>query len=234
MRLRLPVLAFALFLTPALAHAEAVCIPGSSSTVFNASHDLNKVLVNGVRYANVKPNEAGIDSAPGLNAAIAYVVGNPACSQLTLDSGSYDFRAVTQVGGRETYLLVSGGRNLSIDFRNAEFLFKESYISTLTVENCADCSIQGFSIDYVHLPFTELAVAKVSEQHQFILAAPLNASWPNPQQLYDHQVGLRRSHSPSAVNTKMHHTVPSQPLLPPELLAGFDTRDGTPQYGDTC
>lgn len=230
MRRRLPVVVLALILASALSRAEAACIPGSQSTVFNASHDLHKVWVKGVRYPNVEPNKTSVDSAPGLNAAVTYVVGNTACRQLTLDSGSYDFRALIKVGGRQTYLYVNGGTDLSIDFRNAQFLFKESYFSALTVENCVNCNIRGFSIDYVHLPFTELAVTKVSEQHRFILAVPLSATWPNPEQLYRHQASLGPVLCPSAPDPKTQSSL--LPLCPPEV-AGFDTRGGTPLYADT-
>ena len=93
--------------------------------------------------------------------------------------------------------------------------------------------MSAFSIDYVHLPFTELAVTKVSEQHQLILAEPLNGPWPNPGQLYKHQSGLGPVACPSAPDTKTQpSSVRSLPLCPAEV-AGFDTRGGLPLYGDT-
>ena len=57
MRFQLTVVVLALVLAPGFAHAAAPCIPGSQSTVFNASHDLDKVSVNGRRYANLQPDE---------------------------------------------------------------------------------------------------------------------------------------------------------------------------------
>jgi hypothetical protein len=63
----------ALLFLSALARAE--CVPGSSTTTFNASHDLHKVTVDGVQFPNAKPNDDTIDSAPRLNAAILHVSG---------------------------------------------------------------------------------------------------------------------------------------------------------------
>jgi hypothetical protein len=211
MKSRFVALVFVLFLLPALAYAQNGCVPNSQSTVFNASHDLNEVSDE----ANLKPNEPNIDSTPRLNAAIDYVSRHSACRELTLDSGSYSFRTPITVGGRQTYLHIPSGSNVSFDFKNAQFFFKESVFSAFIVENCSACTIQNLSIDYVHLPFTELAVTKVSEQGQFILAAPLNASWPNPQQLYKHQAAALG------------------PKNPIGSFVGFDTRGGIPQYGDT-
>ena len=92
--------------------------------------------------------------------------------------------------------------------------------------------MRGFSIDYVHLPFTELAVTKVSEQHQLILATPLNGSWPNPGQLYKHQSGLGPVRARPHPIRNQPSSVPSLPLCPAEV-AGFDTRGGLPLYADT-
>src|SRR5262249_15563568 len=86
----------------------------------------------------------------------------------------------------------------------------ESYFPGLMIADCTGCSFENFSIDYEHLPFTQLTVTQVSEQHQFIRVQPVSG-WPNPQQLYNHQ---------SAQG-------------PVSYFLGFDTRNGAPLYGYT-
>ena len=98
-------------------------------------------------------------------------------------------------------------------FRNASFLFEESYFPAFYIHACNKCSLSNFSIDYVHLPFTQLSVTDVIEQKHAIVAVPQNSNWPNPEQLYQHQAAIAAPHEVS--------------------LYGFDTRDGIPQYGYT-
>ena len=195
----------------ALGVAWADCVPGSSSTVFNASQDLRKVKVAGVQYDNLKPNDVSIDATPRLNAAIDYIIRNPDCKQLVVDNGEYSFRSLPK--GNVAYVLIENASNKNFDFRNASFLFEESYFPAFYIHSCNNCSLSNFSIDYVHLPFTQLNVTDVIEQKHAIVAVPQNSSWPNPEQLYQHQAAVAAPHEVS--------------------LYGFDTRDGIPQYGYT-
>jgi Right handed beta helix region len=199
-----------LLLAPGVVCAD--CVPGSRySTVFNASRDLRKVKVGGIQYFDLKPNDPGVDATPRLNAAIEYVKRNLDCKQLVLDAGEYSFRSLPK--DSTAYVSIANASNKSFDFRNASFLFKESYYSAFYIVGCNNCSISNFSIDYVHLPFTQLNVTGVSERNKAIVAVPQDSSWPDPEQLYKHQAGV-------AGRTKVS-------------LYGFDTRAGIPQYGYT-
>jgi parallel beta-helix repeat protein len=188
---------------PGLARGE--CVPGSTSTTFNASRDLHKVQSLG--YHNLKPNQAKLDATPRLNAAISYVIHNTDCHKLTVDSGTYYFRSLAP--GGNAYLVLQDPTK-DFDFQNASFIFQESYFPAFYVTGCKQCSVSNVSIDYVHLPFTQLTVKHVSQNQSAIVAFPQSSAWPTPQQLYNHQSRFGQV-----------------------FLWGFDTRDGVPQYGYT-
>lgn len=192
--------------------ASADCVPQSAlPTVFNASQDLQRVKVRGVQYADLKPNDMNTDSTAGLNAAIDYVIENPNCKQLVLDGGQYSFKSLPK--GSPAYIVIKNASNKNFDFHNASFIFEESYFPAFYIYSCGNCSVSNVSIDYIHLPFTQLNVTDVIEPRRAIIAVPQNSGWPNPEQLYQHQAAVAGSHGIS--------------------LYGFDTRDGIPQYGYT-
>ena len=185
-----------------LLHAQ--CVPNSSSRVFNASHDLRKVTVGNKKYGDLKPNESSIDSTARLNAALLYVSENSDCTKLVVDPGTYYFHALSSNG--RGYLELQNSSK-AFDFRGASLVFEESYYTDLFVDNCNQCTVSGFSIDYVHLPFTQLNVTQVT-QDQSIVVEPQGPNWSEPQDLYNHQAKFGSV-----------------------TLYGFDTRGGTPLYG---
>jgi hypothetical protein len=182
------------------------CVPNSDSTSFNATTDAHKVGL-----VDMKPG-ADYDSAPRLTAAIAYVVGNPSCRNLVVDPGTYYFYSANAVRGQKaksTYVYVPQATGLTIDLRGANLIFKESYFTAFYIDKCNMCTFSNFSIDYQHLPFTQLDVKNV---HADEITADPQPGWPSPPQLYAHQADV----GGAAANIKFQ---------------GFDTRDGVPQYG---
>jgi hypothetical protein len=165
----------------------------------------------------MKPG-ADYDSAPRLTAAIAYVVGNPSCRNLVVDPGTYYFYSaspspvhVQPVKMAYVYIGSATDSNivgLNIDLRGSTLIFKESYYSAFYINGCNGCAFSNFSIDYQHLPFTQLDVKNV---HADEITADPQPGWPTPPQLYAHQADVG-----GAKNIK---------------FLGFDTRDGVPQYG---
>ena len=140
--------------------AQAYCLPWDpTATTFNASRDLNRVHPN---LSNMTPTDNAIDSAPLLAAAIKYVIANRDCSKLVVDEGTYYFYKVTENKSKSAYVLIENASGLDIDLRGANLVFKESYYSAFYIDNCNSCTFRDFSIDYQHLPFTQLNVTKVT------------------------------------------------------------------------
>jgi hypothetical protein len=199
--LALPVL---LILTGA---AQAQCVSGTN--VFNASQELRQVS----RYPNMTPNQPDVDSAPRLMAAIAYVLKTPNCTELVVDKGAYYFETAVSSGiqpVKMAYAVIPAATGLTVDLKGSTLIFKESYYSAFYINECNGCVLKNFSIDYKHLPFTQLDVTKVTWEE--IIAVP-QPGWPNPYQLYTHQ---------------------SEVAGAPVLLQGFDTRNGQVQYEYTA
>jgi hypothetical protein len=160
------------------------CVPNSDSTSFNATTDAHKVGL-----VDMKPG-ADYDSAPRLTAAIAYVVGNPSCRNLVVDPGTYYFYSaspspvhVQPVKMAYVYIGSATDSNivgLNIDLRGSTLIFKESYYSAFYINGCNGCAFSNFSIDYQHLPFTQLDVKNV---HADEITADPQPGWPTPPQL---------------------------------------------------
>jgi hypothetical protein len=191
------------------------CVPNSSSTTFNASHDLHKVTIDGVKYPDMKPDMNIQDSAPLLNAAIAYVVStNGGCTDLIVNPGAYFFNTAKSVPlhkAKTAYVYVPQAPSpVKINLRGSTLLFQESYYSAFYIDQCSGCAFESFSIDYVNLPFTQLNVTGVTSDGIAVTTQP---NWPNLNQLYTHQ-----THVQGAADIK---------------FLGFDTHDGVPQYAYT-
>jgi hypothetical protein len=190
--------------------AQAYCLPWDhAATTFNASRDLNRIHPS---LSDMTPNDEGVDSAPLLAAAIKYVIANRDCSKLVVDEGAYYFNKVSENKSKSAYVLIENASSLNIDLRGANLVFKESFYSAFYIDNCNSCTLSNFSIDYQHLPFTQLNVTKVTWEE--IIAVP-QPDWPNVDQLYRHQSQV---------------TGQFQSLL----FQGFDTRGGVPQYDYTA
>lgn len=189
--------------------AWADCVPDSKTTTFNASNDLHKVGGH-----DMKPNDPSHDAAPRLAEAIAYVTNHPDCKELVVDPGTYYFYrtvSTTTQPVKSTYVLIQNVNDLKIDFRGSALKFKESFYSAFYIDNCNDCAFANFSIDYEHLPFTQLDVQSVTDAEIFVTPQP---GWPNQDQVYTHQTRVGGKDS--------------------VFLRGFNTRGGIPQYGYTA
>jgi hypothetical protein len=187
--------------------AQAQCVSGTN--VFNASQELRQVST----YPNMTPNQPDVDSAPRLRAAITYVLATPGCTELVVDKGGYYFETAVSSGiqpVKMAYAVVPAGTGLTVDLHGSNLIFKESYYSAFYINQCNGCVFKNFSIDYKHLPFTQLDVTKVTWEE--IIAVP-QPDWPNPYQLYTHQSELAGA---------------------PVPLQGFDTRNGQAQYEYTA
>ena len=195
--------------------AQAQCVPGSDSTTFNASQDLHKVKIDNLQFADMVPNNSGLDSAPLLTAAIQYVTWTPGCSELIVDPGTYYFVTanMTPVAPKKyAYVYVPQGTGLKVDLRGAALVFQESYYSAFYINECNSCEFKNFSIDYQNLPFTQLNVTNLGTNQ---ISVTPQAGWINQEQLYQHQVNVGR--------------------VPDEVkFLGFDTRGDAPLYGYTA
>lgn len=188
--------------------AQAQCV--SATHVFNASRNLSQIPGN---HPNMTPNQEDFDSAPLLRAAIAYVVshiGN-GCTELVVDSGTYYFETAVDSDiqpKKMAYAVVPAASGLTVDLKGSDLVFKESYYSALYIDQCTGCVFKNFTIDYKHLPFTQLEVMHVDREG--IIAVPEmpiagQQAWLTPDQLLKQQPG-------------------------PVQLLGFNTRGGFAQH----
>lgn len=188
--------------------AQAQCVSGTN--VFNASRNLSQI---GGNIPNMTPNREGLDSAPLLRAAIAYVVGNigKGCTELTVDPGTYHFETAVDSDiqpKKMAYAVIPAASGLTVDLKGSDLVFKESYYSAFYINQCTGCVFKNFSIDYKHLPFTQLEVMHVNRED--IIAVPEmplagQQAWLTPDQLLKQQPG-------------------------PVQLLGFNTRGGFAQH----
>lgn len=188
--------------------AQAQCVSGTH--IFNASQNLSQIPGN---HPNMMPNREDLDSAPLLRAAIAYVVGHigNGCTELVVDPGSYYFETAIDSGiqpKKMAYAVVPAARGLTVDLKGSDLVFKESYYSAFYINQCTGCAFRNFTIDYKHLPFTQLEVMQVNKED--IIAVPEmplagQQPWLTPDQLLKQQPG-------------------------PVQLLGFNTRGGFAQH----
>ena len=108
------------------------------------------------------PGQATLDSRPLLEAAVAYAQKN-GIANLVADPGNYYFLSLHNAN---THVLVSGVSNLTIDFQNSNLLFKSSNVAAIQCTNCTTVTLQGFTTDYLQLPFTQVTVASVNAANQ--------------------------------------------------------------------
>lgn len=131
----------------------------AQTTTLNVSQD----LVNaGIASSNMIPGQPLLDSRPLLEAAMKYAAAN-GIAKLIADPGTYYFLSLHNAN---THVLISGAASLQLDFQNSDLLFAFSNVSAIQCTNCANVTLENFTVDYQQLPFTQVTVASVNSAGQ--------------------------------------------------------------------
>src|SRR5712692_6960331 len=125
--------------------------PGST---LNLTHDL---IAKGVALSNMQPDSPKLDSRPLLEAAVAYAQKNNIAT-LIADRGAYYFLSLRNP---QTHILLNGVSGLTIDFQNSDLYFQRSNRGAILCQNCTSVTLQNFTVDFIHLPFTQVTITAV-------------------------------------------------------------------------
>lgn len=137
-----------------------LCCGGAAQTTsLNVSHDL---IADGIAASNMTPGQPALDSRPLFEAAVAYAANNR-ITNIVADTGDYYFLSRHNTNA---HILISGASNLTIDFQNSNLLFASSNIAAIQCTSCSGVTLQGFTVDYLQLPFTQVTVASVNAAGQ--------------------------------------------------------------------
>ncbi len=136
----------------------------------NLSRDLIRL---GIAARNATPNDPKLDARPLFQSAIAYSKLH-SVKILTADPGSYYFLTPSAPG---QYLVLDQLADLTLDLHAASLYFQDSYNAAITLNACVGVILQNFSVDFLHLPFTQVKIRTAqggSIQYQ------LNRHWQSP------------------------------------------------------
>src|SRR6185295_20143354 len=75
------------------------------------------------------------------------------------DSGSYYFLSERNAS---THVLISGASNLALDWQWSDLYFKFSNTSAFQIANSTGVTLRNFTLDYLTLPFTQVAITSVN------------------------------------------------------------------------
>jgi uncharacterized protein (TIGR03437 family) len=123
--------------------------------VLNLSHDL---VANGIATQNMAPNSPSLDARPLFEAGINYASKNHIPTVIA-DRGSYYF--LTQ-NTSYRHAVLGNISNVTVDLQYSDLYFAHGNIIAIQVVSSTNVTLRNFTIDYLQLPFTELAVTGVN------------------------------------------------------------------------
>ena len=158
-----------LFLTLLLA---AMGVLGQS---LNLSHDL---VAKGIAAQNMSPNSPALDSRPLFQAGVAYASKNN-IPLVTADPGSYYFLTLNS---QYQHVYLNAINNVTVDFQHSDLFMAQGNLMGIDVNNSTNLTLKNFTIDYIHLPFTQATVTSVNPTARTIGIKQLG-SYPLPSYL---------------------------------------------------
>ncbi|MGA3025707.1 MAG: right-handed parallel beta-helix repeat-containing protein [Bryobacteraceae bacterium] len=138
----------------------------------NVSHDL---VTLGIASQNLAPNNRNLDARPLFQAALDFALQN-GIDRVTADPGAYYFLTP---GAPDRYMSIDGYSGLTIDLQGSDVYMAASYLIWLSVTDCNQITLTGFTLDSLQLPFTQVQLTGVSAQ-QFTLSYSTLPGWPSP------------------------------------------------------
>ena len=129
--------------------------PGQIAAVLNLSHDL---AANGIAAQNMTPDTPGLDARPLFEAGVAYASAHHIPTVIA-DRGNYYF--LTQNSAYRHAALTSVS-NVTVDLLYSDLYFAHGNIIAIQAVNTVNLTLRDFSVDYLQLPFTQLAVTGVN------------------------------------------------------------------------
>jgi uncharacterized protein (TIGR03437 family) len=161
-------------LRPSLLLLTAMTACAQIPSVLNLSHDL---VANGIAGSNMIPNTPTLDSRPLFKAGVAYAVKNKIAT-VTADRGSYYF--LTQDNTAQHVLFSAS--NVNLDLQYSDLYFANGNAVGLFCNGCSGVTLQNFTMDYMHLPLTQVMVTAVNAANRTITYQTI-AGWPAPSTL---------------------------------------------------
>jgi hypothetical protein len=150
----------------------------------NLSHDLTTY---GIAASNMTPATPTLDSTPLFQAGVAYAVKH-GIATVTADRGSYYFLSQDETFA---HLYLSALSNLTIDLQYSDLDFANGNVVGLYCKTCSGVTFQNFTMDYIHLPFTQVQVTSVNASAMTIGYQTI-PGWPAPSTLNAYQVSGSR------------------------------------------
>ena len=148
---------------------------GAQVTQINVSQDL---VALGIARQNAVPGNSSVDARPLFQAAIQYATAN-GISRIVADPGAYWFLTLQQSGD---YLVLDHVSALTIDLQGSDIYLLNSFATGIYLTGCKGVTLANFTIDYVHLPFTQVRLTGVIPANG-TLAYETIPGWPSPANL---------------------------------------------------
>lgn len=123
--------------------------------MLNLSQDL---VTLGIAASNMTPDTPGLDSRPLFEAGVAYAAAN-GIANVVADRGSYYF--LTQHDPNR-HVLLSGLNGMTIDLHHSDLYFNTGNVPAIQVLFSTNVTLQNVTVDYLHLPFTQVTVTGVA------------------------------------------------------------------------
>lgn len=120
----------------------------------NLSHDL---VSNGIAKQNMTPDTPGLDSGPLLQAGVQYASAHN-IPTVTADRGRYYFLSLFSP---YQHVFLNKIANLTLDLQYSDLYFAQGNIVAIQVSDSSNFTLRNFTVDYLRLPFTQLAVTGV-------------------------------------------------------------------------
>ena len=128
---------------------------GQTPAVLNVSHDL---VASGIAKQNMTPDSPSLDSRPLLQAAIEYASANH-IPTVTADRGKYYFLSQNSP---YQHVFLRNVANVTVDLQYSDLYFALGNIVAIQAVASTNLTLKNFTVDYLQLPFTQLAVTGVN------------------------------------------------------------------------
>lgn len=136
----------------------AVGRPRRGGATLNVSRDMRAF-----GFANMTPDDAGVNATAILNAAIGLAEPN-GIATIVADPGTYYLSLTTPAEGVPYYVVLNGANGLTIDLQGSSVIAvgvegnAQAMASALQAFNCTGLTLANFSLDYDPLPFSQFTV----------------------------------------------------------------------------
>ncbi len=127
---------------------------GQAPAVLNLSHDL---VAKGIASTDMAPNLPSQDSRLLFQAGVAYASKNH-IPLVTADRGNYYF--LTQNSAYQ-HVFLNAIADVTVDLQYSDLYFAQGNVIAIDATDCVNLTLRNFTVDYLHLPFTQLTVTGV-------------------------------------------------------------------------